>query len=911
MKTKEEIEILRADALAGDSEAQNNYGCAFSSGDGVEKDLKEAAKWFEIAAKNGNRYGQYNIAMYYRNGWGVERNVIKAIEWYEKSAFQGYGKAANALGEIYEKGEDYENIYEVFLKNRTKSSYVFGRALYATEHYHEAFFWYNVAEYHNNEGGYDLKSRYNLARCYETGRGTPKNLYKACQLYRNCKKLPEALKRLEELEKTYNSDLDSRLVSLDILGNNPFRILGVYSNASEREIRANKNKIEVLAKVGQTPSFDNDHIIPSCISDNVATCQASIELKNTFNYNTQLNEKSLQSWINLAETNPSWHVLPDRSVSNVENAISKLSSDKERIKYALFWFHNCYPADKELLDLLFDNKLEMAGITSYEENNYSTHINKAVIYWYLRYDSLAINEIIELIEDDKCRREFISAVTSGRLQLTKDELFAIFLDALFDFPQTELSIYDFTEKDIKKNLVKGFETYYYKKLFNTIATPLEELLQIAESQDYEDLKKCRLGYNKAAKISNITIWQLQLFVGEQYYRYNTFCNDVAQKFLQFGIHFNNDNTSDWDAPHTALRYARLAKNIAIDEALRERCMKNVAIFENNDNIAQSEKACECIDEIINEIEGNNLALSQVGKECDTIIHFLGVIESHAGKNSEIYEVESNGIVNKILNIVINNYNKTRDSVSATSADNILRMMTRMTMTPETRKRLDKNIQILSDNFNPNLGEGTMERIKANSHDNTHNHSNNVITIQAPQKVYIGDNFEVRFTIKGRIDKIDTPHISNLTYVKGPIKSRIATTSIDSGSVVIENSTIFTFTYRADIEGIATIDGISCIINGKRLVSDKITLQVQKGTQHHSPKSLSQEEQASQEKRDKELWEACSRAGTYEIYLQQLPNGEHRLDAMQKIKAKADRRFWRWTVAICCTLIVACLLIIKI
>ena len=42
MKTKEEIEILRADALAGDAGAQNDLGCAFSSGDGVVKNLKEA-----------------------------------------------------------------------------------------------------------------------------------------------------------------------------------------------------------------------------------------------------------------------------------------------------------------------------------------------------------------------------------------------------------------------------------------------------------------------------------------------------------------------------------------------------------------------------------------------------------------------------------------------------------------------------------------------------------------------------------------------------------------------------------------------------------------------------------------------------------------------------------------------------
>ena len=104
MKTKEEIEILRADARAGDANAQNDLGCAYSSGDGVVKNLKEAFSWFERSAKQGNKYGQYNTGRYYQYGLGVGKNISLAIEWYKKSANQGFGKAANMLGEIYEKG---------------------------------------------------------------------------------------------------------------------------------------------------------------------------------------------------------------------------------------------------------------------------------------------------------------------------------------------------------------------------------------------------------------------------------------------------------------------------------------------------------------------------------------------------------------------------------------------------------------------------------------------------------------------------------------------------------------------------------------------------------------------------------------------------------------------------------------
>ena len=133
MKTKEEIEILRADAVAGDAVAQNDLGCAYSSGDGVVKNLKEAFMWFERSAKQGNKYGQYNVGRYYQYGWGTIKNINLAIEWYEKSAEQGFGKAANMLGEIYEKGYK-QNLVE-YVSNRDLSETVLANP-------DEAFYWY-------------------------------------------------------------------------------------------------------------------------------------------------------------------------------------------------------------------------------------------------------------------------------------------------------------------------------------------------------------------------------------------------------------------------------------------------------------------------------------------------------------------------------------------------------------------------------------------------------------------------------------------------------------------------------------------------------------------------------------------------------------------------------------------------
>jgi uncharacterized protein len=48
------VESRLADAARGDSNALFDLGIAFSTGGGVEIDLVEAHKWFNLAALNGN-----------------------------------------------------------------------------------------------------------------------------------------------------------------------------------------------------------------------------------------------------------------------------------------------------------------------------------------------------------------------------------------------------------------------------------------------------------------------------------------------------------------------------------------------------------------------------------------------------------------------------------------------------------------------------------------------------------------------------------------------------------------------------------------------------------------------------------------------------------------------------------------
>lgn len=68
-----------SDAKASASSA-NGLGVRYFAGLGVEKNLAEARKWFQVASLYGNSVATNNLAFCRAAGWGVEKDAEKALE---------------------------------------------------------------------------------------------------------------------------------------------------------------------------------------------------------------------------------------------------------------------------------------------------------------------------------------------------------------------------------------------------------------------------------------------------------------------------------------------------------------------------------------------------------------------------------------------------------------------------------------------------------------------------------------------------------------------------------------------------------------------------------------------------------------------------------------------------------------
>jgi TPR repeat protein len=63
-------------------------GMAYAGGVGIDKDEIQAAKWYRLAAEQGNIMGQTRLGVAYATGFGVKPDYAEAVKWTRLAAEQ-------------------------------------------------------------------------------------------------------------------------------------------------------------------------------------------------------------------------------------------------------------------------------------------------------------------------------------------------------------------------------------------------------------------------------------------------------------------------------------------------------------------------------------------------------------------------------------------------------------------------------------------------------------------------------------------------------------------------------------------------------------------------------------------------------------------------------------------------------
>jgi TPR repeat protein len=97
------LKHLRPLAEQGHAGAAQNLGRMYQDGLGVNKDMKQAVKWYRIGAKLGDSYGLLKLGWSYRDGKDVLQDLVMAYVWFNIAAIHGNEEAIKERNEVRAK----------------------------------------------------------------------------------------------------------------------------------------------------------------------------------------------------------------------------------------------------------------------------------------------------------------------------------------------------------------------------------------------------------------------------------------------------------------------------------------------------------------------------------------------------------------------------------------------------------------------------------------------------------------------------------------------------------------------------------------------------------------------------------------------------------------------------------------
>lgn len=101
-----EFDQLRAQAEAGQAEAQYLLGRHLQRGTGPLQDYAEAVQWFRLAADQGVVGAQSQLGQTYLHGLGVTQDISRALHWLELAATSGRAEPLYQLANLLEQGPE-------------------------------------------------------------------------------------------------------------------------------------------------------------------------------------------------------------------------------------------------------------------------------------------------------------------------------------------------------------------------------------------------------------------------------------------------------------------------------------------------------------------------------------------------------------------------------------------------------------------------------------------------------------------------------------------------------------------------------------------------------------------------------------------------------------------------------------
>lgn len=479
---------------------------------------------------------------------------------------------------------------------------------------------------------------------------------------------------------------------MKILENNPYRLLGVYSNSPTKERLANHNRMKAFLKVGKSVSFPLDL--------------------------------------------PSYFGLINRTDASVADAEAKLTLPKDQILYAQFWFVKMTPLDdvafKHLVngdihgaieiwrkkecpsslqnlflcflingylflalyyaERLYTNIEYARGFVGYVVNDYSLESTDFLIENLLDNicDDLGAKELLIVNKADRSWPLVSFAREHGKMKVApfvNRETGDKFKSCAFIDDKENITLVAFwsklgelTPKEIANNkeyldviqlssgtyklvyreTVHGnWRKYIIDKCASKYIADIQNCIELARKSKGKQPKERLLAGEQLRTHTTDSLTELSSMLTHTDLQYQMIADKLGLEILQCGIDYYNDS-EDPDAAIKAMSLQKYALSIVVGQAAKDRCKENVDILQKIiDNLPPSEVFTE--DKAIKEELHKYCQLPDLISHAVTLLEntqpYLVSIKDKLGADNEYYLKISTLVVNNALNNVIAEINE--------------------------------------------------------------------------------------------------------------------------------------------------------------------------------------------------------------------------------------------------------------
>ncbi|WP_299368374.1 hypothetical protein [uncultured Porphyromonas sp.] len=395
---------------------------------------------------------------------------------------------------------------------------------------------------------------------------------------------------------------------------NPYRLLGIYANATTKERLANQSRLQAFLKVGQSVSFPLD----------------------------------LTSYLGEVE----------RSEAVIATANANLTLPQDQIRYAQFWFVRDTPIDTIAFNHLESGDLVKA-VEIWEQRETPSSLQNLIICNLIREEyAEALSYAERLYGNREAVNHFVALIAGDEAGIESDHIGFDFLDAMCE----ELG----GSQLLPLVSSPAWQEHLKDHTVAPLISAIQEAVEVAQKERKANNSRGASAGNTLYKKSKSPLSKLKELLSTSDTQYQLIADKLGLEILQCSIDYYNDADDDIETARETARLARYASSIVVGKLAKDRCLENLQTIERIiESLPPDEVAVEVM-AILDYLQEFNSHPSKI----DVAVTLLGSTRPHfqaikkkLGATNTFYLKLSTKVVDSALHDVIEEVNDKQESVS--------------------------------------------------------------------------------------------------------------------------------------------------------------------------------------------------------------------------------------------------------